>query len=269
MSDPYRVRASSWGNLFDCAHKWEGDNLLGMNMPSSPRAHLGTSIHASTAAYDQGRLDGSHITIDDAAGEFIETLHDPERDVDWSADDTLDIKQAEHIGLTLHSKYCADVSPRYNFVAVEIDTKPLTVDCGDGIHIQLTGTLDRARIRETGKGPCISDLKTGGQAVQKGAAKTKGFRAQVGTYEILFEHTTGQQIKDDAEIIGLKTKGKLEIATAPVPNAKELMVGDGTQPGLIEYAKEFFRSGLFPPNPVSMLCSKKYCARWNTCPYHD
>lgn len=263
-----KVRASSWASLFDCAHKWEGTNLLGLTMPTSPRAMLGTGIHASTAIFDQGRLDGDSVTIDDAAGTLIDTLSERKSEVDWSVDD-LSLGQCEQIGLTLHSKYCSEVSPNYNFISVELETKPLTIDCGHDVFITLTGTLDRARVRETAKGPCISDLKTGAMAVQKGAAKTKGHRAQVGTYELLYEHTTGNLIKDDAEIIGLKTKGKLEIATAPVPRAKELMAGDGNQPGLIEYAREFFRTGLFPPNPSSMLCSEKYCARWKTCPYHD
>ena len=34
------VRASSWGALFDFAHKWEGEHLQGMRKPAGLRAQL-------------------------------------------------------------------------------------------------------------------------------------------------------------------------------------------------------------------------------------
>jgi len=101
--------------------------------------------------------------------------------------------------------------------------------------------------------------------VQKGVAVTKGHGAQIGTYELLFEHTTGESITSEAEIIGLKTKGKPEIATGSIKNAKRIMTGDQNNPGLIEFAADMFRSGRFFPNSKSMLCSEKYCPRWNSC----
>jgi len=235
----YRIRASSWGSLFDCAHKWEWETLLGNRGPSSARALLGTAIHASTAMFDQSRLDCSHVSIDEAADAFVDALHHPEYDVDWREAD-LRIGEAERIGLTLHSKYCAEVSPHFNFVSVEMETTPLEIDCGDGITIILTGTLDRARIWESSEGIGISDLKTGKAAVQKRSAKTKGFTAQVGTYELLYEHSSGNLITAPSEIIGLKTSGKAEIGMATIHNAKQQLIGTEDSPGLIDYAKVFF-----------------------------
>lgn len=52
MNDVIRIRASSWSSLFDCAMRWEASNLLGLRMPSNPRAMLGTAVHAGTAAFD-------------------------------------------------------------------------------------------------------------------------------------------------------------------------------------------------------------------------
>jgi hypothetical protein len=265
----YKVRASSWGALFDCAYKWEGVHLLGMKMPSGPRALLGTSIHAGTAAFDTARMIGAPISANDAADYLVKALHEPEYDVDWSSDDDITPKSAEETGLKLLTMYCNTWSPRYEFAAVEMETKPLKIDCGGNIHVLLTGTLDRCRIVAKTDKKGIADVKTGGAAVEKGVAKTKGHRAQLGTYELLSEHTTGEPITADAEIIGMKTKGNIQIATGYVSNAKQLMVGTDQYPGLIEIAAEMFRSGLFPPNQTSMLCNKKYCARWNTCPYHD
>lgn len=269
MNTVYTVRASSWGSLFNCAHQWEGVHLLGMKSPSSPRALLGTAIHASTAAFDAGRVNGEPISSYDASELLVHTLQQPEFDVDWRGSD-ITPREAERTGLVLHGKYCNDISPRYDFVAVELTTKPLEIDCGGGIVVRLTGTLDRARIKQGADGIGIADVKTGGAAVTAdGAAKTKGHRPQIGTYELLYEHTTGQACTAPAEIIGLRTKGKPAAGTGEIIAARELMVGREDQPGLIQFAADMFRTGLFTPNPQSFTCSARYCPRWSTCHYHD
>ncbi|HRF12199.1 MAG TPA: PD-(D/E)XK nuclease family protein [Candidatus Accumulibacter phosphatis] len=264
-----RVRASSWAALFDCAYRWEGIHLLDMRNPVGLRAALGTAIHSGTAVFDQSRIDGSGLTPDDAAGATIDKLHDPENEFEADKDD-LTMADAERIGVSLVAKYCQDVSPRYRFVSVEMETKPLKIDCGDGISILLTGTLDRARVlSSSSSGYGIADLKSGAAAVAKGVAVTKGHGPQVGTYELLFEHSTGERITDDAEIIGLKTAGKLEIGTGIVRNAKAAMLGTEDQPGLIQFAARMFRSGDFYPNSKSLLCSAKYCPRHPTCRFAE
>ena len=268
LYEPIRVRASSWASLFDCAYRWQGIHLLDMPNVVGIRAALGTAIHAGTAAFDQARLDDSDITFDDAAGVMIDKLYDPENEYDPEKDD-LTKREAERIGITLTTRYCREISPRYNFVAVEMDTKPLDIDCGGGIIVRLTGTMDRARIRKVMTGVGIADLKSGSTAVQKGIANTKGHSAQVGTYELLYEHTTGEAITDEAEIIGLKTSGTPEIATATISNSRTVMVGTEERPGLIDFAAQMFRSGDFYPNPRSLLCSEKYCPRWSRCHFHD
>ncbi|TDV39563.1 PD-(D/E)XK nuclease superfamily protein [Paraburkholderia caballeronis] len=264
----YTVRASSWGALFDCAYRWEGIHLLKMRNVVGLRAALGTAIHAGTAVYDQSRLDGIGLTVDDAAGAFVDKLRDPANEFDPERDD-LSMSDAERIGLSLTTKYCLEIAPRYEFVAVEMETKPLDIDCGGGVIVRLTGTMDRARVRRSALGVGIADLKSGSSAVQKGMAVTKGHGPQIGTYEMLYEHTTGDTIGDKAEIIGLKTKGTPEVATAPIANAKRAMLGEDGEPGLIEFAADMFRSGRFYPNPKSLLCDRKYCPRHGTCKFHD
>lgn len=263
-SSLFTVRASSWASLFECGYRFEGIHMLGMKNTVGLRAALGTAIHAGSAAFDQARISGDTVTVDDAAGVLVDKLRDPENEFDPAKDD-LTMQDAEGIGISLLKNYCREVSPKYHFVAVEMETKPLNIDCGGGIVVQLTGTMDRARIKKSTHGVGIADLKSGSSAVQKGVAVTKGHGAQVGTYELLYEHTTGESITADAEIIGLKTKGAAEIATGTISNAKKVMTGDQDNPGLIEFAADMFRSGRFYPNPKSLLCSEKYCPRWKTC----
>lgn len=262
------VRASSWANLFDCAYRWEGIHLLGIRNVVGLRSALGTAIHRGTAVFDQARISGETITADDAAGVLVDALRDPQNEYDPNRDD-ITMPEAEKVGLTLLSKYCHEVSPRYTFVAVEMETRPMDIDCGGGVIVRLTGTMDRARIRKGDSGVGIADLKSGSTAVQKGAANTKGHGPQVGTYEMLYEHSTGEPITAAAEIIGLKTKGTAEIGVGSIANGKRVMTGDGDQPGLIEFAAEMFKSGRFYPNPKSLLCSDKYCPRHSTCHFHD
>ncbi|MHB0820096.1 RecB family exonuclease [Stutzerimonas stutzeri] len=269
MTSTTTVRASSWGSLFDCAYKWQGIHLRGIKSPSSPRALLGTAIHASTAAFDAARVNGEDLSAFDAAEHLVQTLRQPDFDVDWRGAD-ISPRDAEATGLALHSKYCNDISPLYDFVAVELETKPMEINCGGGVVVRLTGTLDRARIKKDADGIGIADVKTGTAAVSsEGVAKTRGHKPQIGVYELLYEHTTGEACTAPAEIIGLRTRGKPAAATGEIIGARELMVGTEDFPGLIQFAADMFRTGLFPPNPQSPLCSAKYCPRWRICPYHD
>ena len=267
MSDPVKIRSSSWSQLFNCPHAWEGVHLLGMQSPSSPRAHLGTAIHEGTGDFDQAHLDGKPISIYESAEIFVNALRQPKYEVNWQGSD-LSLNEAEKIGVTLTALYCEHIAPLYDFVAVELPTTPLIIDCGGGLRIQLTGTIDRVYTTDGGHNLGIADLKTGGASVSDGVAKTTGHKPQIGTYELLCGHTLDRPIDLPANIIGLKTKSDHDYGTGEIIGARELMVGTEEYPGLIQLAADtFLRPGLFPPNPQSFTCSEQYCPRWSTCNY--
>lgn len=267
--EPVAVRASSWGRLFDCAYAWEGEQLLGMQKPAGLRAHLGTSLHKSTATYDSSRLPGgARLSIDDAAAVFVDTLLSPDRDVDYSKDE-LTVTDAMRIGLNLHSEYCGLVSPAFEFLSVEATLQPFDIDCGGGVIVRLTGTMDRARVAATPAGPIVPDIKSGARQIsERGAVIIKGRSAQLGTYQLMLENETREPTAG-AQVIALHTGSKPRVGVSPVFDAKRVMLGTADTPGLIEHAASMLRTGLFPPNPQSMLCSEKYCARWDKCIFHD
>jgi hypothetical protein len=267
MSDDYRVRASSWGSLFDCAHKWEWEHLLGHKRPAGVRALLGTSLHKSTAVFDASRMDGTGLLPDDAADALVDTLRNPQFDVDYRQDD-LTVDQAERIGLPLHARYCTSVSPRFEFTSVEMALDPMSINCGGGVNVVLTGTMDRGRSARTTTGTIIPDIKSGSRVISNGVASIKGRSAQLGVYELLYEHKTHERTVG-AQVIALSTGGTGDVKVSEVFDARRVMVGVGDSPGLIEFAADMFRTGLFPPNPSSTLCSKRYCARWSTCIFHE
>lgn len=282
MNQIITVRASSWGALFDCAYKWEGEHLLGMRRPSGLRATLGTAIHAGTAAFDQAKLDRQPIPIDDAAEVFVDALLNPEDEVDYRGDN-ITLSTAETIGLALTVKYCAEISPKFQFTSVEKKLEPLEIDCGNGITIRLTGSMDRSRSGylvhkiENGQellipgqqGVTIPDIKSGARIIDEhGAVILKGKSAQLGAYQLMYENTTKEETAG-GQIIGLQTTTKAQVAVSGLIDGKRVMFGTEKEKGLIEMAAIMFKTGFFPPNPQSQLCSPKFCARWDSCIYHD
>lgn len=259
------IRASSLSGLFDCAHRWEGEHLLGLRKARGGAAQLGTAVHAGTAMYDAGRLPGGEpLTIDEAASAVVDSIHRPEEEVDWTDGSP---QRAEKIALALHTKYCADVAPHQTYVGVEVKCERL--DLPD-LGIALGGTNDR--IRQVAAGNGISDLKTGKRAVgSDGKPETKKHAIQLGVYELLAEHAMGIPITAPAQVIGMNTgdtPATQRVGVGEVRDARALLLGTEDQPGFLQQASRIVQSGDFPANPNSFLCSPKFCARWSTCRFH-
>lgn len=264
------VRASSLAGLFDCAYRWEGAQVLGLRRPASGAMALGTAIHKSTAVYDDARLQRRPIKPDEAAGALVDHLRHPGEDVQWTDDDPTP-KEAERIGLGLHARYCTQVSPQLEFLAVELDVGSLTIDVPEqSAKVRLTGHLDRSRVVRGSTLPRIADIKTGKRAASKdGTAATEGHGLQLGVYQILAEARLGQPVDEQGEIIGMQTSSAGYIGRSQIRGPKAQVLGDENTPSLIEIAASMLRTGYFPPNPKSMTCGEKYCARWSRCPYHE
>jgi hypothetical protein len=261
--ETFTIRASSLPELFDCPARWESKYIKGMRLPSSGAAVLGSAVHAGTALYDGKALEGSPITIDDAAGAVVDTIHQPQEDVDWGEDKP---QEAENIALALHGMYCRDIAPHQKYVAVEATCDRLEIT---DLGIALTGTTDRVTLTDAGYG--IADIKTGKSAVSAdGTVKTAGHAAQVAVYELLASRSTGCVIEAPAQIVGLqvaKTDKGRRAGIGTISNARELLVGDPDmeQAGLLEIAAGMLKSGNMYGNPKSTLCSGAYCPAWNNC----
>ena len=177
----------------------------------------------------------------------------------------------------------------FSFLAIEKEINDLDIMTDEGITIRLTGKMDRSRIitissnlitnpnwtvedyktaDKLNRKKGILDIKTGKVAVQKGVAKTKGHAAQLAVYELLEEEQSGEPCTAPAEILGMQTSKNPKIALGSIENPKRLMLGDDQNEGMISMAAKMLKSGLFTPNPSSMLCDERYCARWKSCIYH-
>ncbi len=255
------IRASSLSELFDCPARWEAKHLLNMRLPAGDAARLGTAVHAGTALFDQSRLDGTPLTPDESAGAVVDVLYDKNADVDWGDSSP---SEAESIAVALHRRYCRDIAPHQSYVAVEAACERLEIT---DLGIALTGTTDRVFCSDEGYG--IADIKTGKNAVNTdGTVKTQGHAAQTAVYELLAEQTTGIRMNAPSRIIGLQTakteKGR-RAGVGEVCGGRELLLGDGVSPGLLEHAAAILHRGLFPGNPRSLMCGAKYCPVHSRC----
>lgn len=255
--------------LFDCSMSWEGVYILGLKKPVLGRAHLGTSVHKSTAAIDTRQMEGNPMTFEEAADVFNEAIDNPEEEVDWKHED-LALNDARMIGMNLSDHYLKEWSPKFNFLSIEKEINDLDINTDEGITIRLTGKMDRSRIVTTNNGrrKSVVDIKTGKMAVKKGVADTKNHGAQLGVYELLEEEESGEPCNGRAGIIGMQTSKNPKIALGTIDKPRRLLIGDNENEGMISMAAKMLKTGLFPPNPSSILCDKRYCPRYSKCIYH-
>lgn len=265
------VRASGLWAIFDCPKRWAEIHIFGNTLPSRAPAWIGTSIHASTAAFDDSTLHGKGLTVDDTAGVLVDLIHNPSEEVaDFGAQQR---KRAEKIGLSLHTRYCHEVAPKGEYAAVELSLPDLPIEFDEhGLTINLTGTLDRLYGSQE-KGFGIKDIKSGERAVSAdGQARTQGHGIQLGVYELLASQVAPGPITQPAEIIGMQTGGAHagDIALAPISGARDALLGSAHQHGLLEHAATIISNGLekgFPGNAHSSLCSDKYCPAYHNCQF--
>jgi len=267
MTEGTRIRASSWQGLFDCAYRWEAEQLLGMRQSISHAMALGTALHKGTALFDQAKVDGNPISASTAADVFVDTLWHPTEDMQRRPNDE-SLQTCETRGLIVQGYYCRRFHDR-EYAAVELAVEPLEVEASNGHVITLTGTLDRSRVRQDGRELGITDLKSGKGAVKAdGSAKVSGHQFQLGVYEMLAEHALGIPVTAPAEVIGLRTSNYPAVGEGTIDAPRRGLIGTDSTPGLIDMAASMLQSGLFPPNPASMFCSQGNCVRWDSCSYH-
>lgn len=264
MTNFITIRASSLGSLFDCPARWAATHIDRLVMPSNGKAALGKAVHASTAVFDRSTLDGSGITVDEAAGAAVDAINHPDEETVWTDGETP--QEAEKIALSLHQKYCTTIAPTQDYAAVEVLCERLEIS---DLGVALTGTTDR--VRRVGDGYGVADIKTGKAAVgADGTVKTAGHAFQLGVYELLAEYGAGVPITAPAEIIGLntaKTEKSQRVGTGSISGARAVLLGDEESPGVLEIAAQIVHSGVFFGNPRSMLCHKNYCPIFNTCKF--
>lgn len=264
------ARASSLPAFADCPARWAAMHLDGLTLPPSPRAALGSAIHASTTVYDQHLINADPVRVEDAAAVAVDYLRTHHSEVDWRADDQdLRPSDAERIALALHGRYCTEIAPTRTYTACEVDLGVLEIEVEPGVIVRLTGHGDR--IREEGGAEIVSDLKSGKTAVRAdGTVETKGHAAQTATYKLLRHASTGKPMHRLTEIIGLQTGKSADtqrVGVGIAEDVEEALLGTGTKPGLLHSLGFMAKRGIFHGNPNSRLCSPRFCPIYHHCHY--
>lgn len=272
------VRASSIKDALDCAMRFEAKHILKIRMPGVGVSHLGTALHAGTAAFDQAVIENKPITPDAAVGVFVDTLHlrknpeeEAEDEVRW--DEDLPLTDAEKVGVRGVVNYIDKVGSlrRYKAVEAKLEKFPVRFD-EQKVVIVLTGKTDRIRtvLQRDGAGYGITDIKSGKTRVTKdGRVSSRAEKAQLGVYELIAEKATGIPIAAPAEIAGISTAQHANVSTLEIPGTREALVGTPEIPGVLDFLARMLRSGTFAPNPASHLCGRRFCPIYQRCPYHD
>ncbi len=263
--DVVRLRASGLSELFDDSLRWVAKHLDGLRTPSYGRSHLGSAVHLGTAIYDQARVHGNKPDVEQAVGAYLEYLRADEN-IHWV---DLPKAQAERIGLHLVMEYCQNISPQFNWVAVEAECQSFHINMPNGMVFEITGTVDRVREQDGKHG--IADLKTGYRAINAdGTVDVAQHGPQLATYELLemqAEESTGYRIELPAVVIGMSTSSSGEIRWEEVDSPRSMLFGDGDNMGYLIAASEIIASQIFIGNPRSMLCTDRYCPIFNNCFY--
>lgn len=260
-----KVRASSLPTYADCPSRWASIHIDGVHTVTSGPAWIGTSVHASTAVFDREKQTQSPCTPADAADVLVETLKNPTQEVDWGK---LTYKEALQRALGVHSRYCTNISPQFEFAEIEktLDSMEIEVDV-DGyiVTIELTGTLDRIyRVLklDNSMGFGVADVKTGARAVSDGTGKHK---YQIGAYELLAAETLGYDINLPGRILQLQTSTNYRVGIGKVDQARRALIGTEECPGILYHIARMAKTGHFFGNPMSFLCAQKFCPNYGPC----
>lgn len=269
------LRASSLPELLDCPARWHAKQVLGMRLPSSPEAALGKAVHAGAAAFDKSVQAGDPIKMHDAAEISRNAILHPDEEVDWSASTEIDRSDATGMAGLMTGIYIDNIGAwkggrtgredddapveRRSFIKIEETLQPFVVVNRDGSRVTLTGTPDR--IYQQGEDLFgIADIKTG-----KSASGGRDHRAQLAVYEVLAKYSMGIDINAPAFVLGVKSTGEFFPDSAGYPLADGLMFGGNAAGGLMQYVFALMKAEIFPGNPKSVLCSKKYCPAHGIC----
>ena len=258
------IRASSVPSMFDCALRWQTEHLEKRRTPKSLNAQLGTAVHKGTAIFDGVRGAGGPGNLPAAKDAAAEAMDKPEEEIALTAEDKP--AQSKDIAVSLVDKYATEFAPTHDFIGVEIGVPALEIV---DLDITLTGTADRVRMSDDGPG--IADVKTGKTIVNtKNEVDVSGHASQIGVYELLAGAAVGQPMTAPAQVIGMQTnvtRDKQRIAIGTIVGARDVLIGDDQNRGLLPVMADIAHGRLTWGNPKSYMCHEKYCARFNSCFY--
>lgn len=253
------IRPSAIDVYLNCSYKWAKTYLEGVNGIPNARASIGTSIHAGAEfmwndAIKSGVKDLENSAIIDCAVEKMREEHKTNKP---QYDDGEDLNTAEKEVIGGTKVFMNDIAP-FTKIPVAVE-KYFSVNIEDHPVIsKVGGTIDYLGLNT------IADIKT-----SKRKLVTQSYKTQQSTYKFLaeshnlkIEHTLIQGV------ILPKKDPYAEVASVDidVEQAKYFL---NSILDIVEFAAKGMipLELLFKGNPKYYLCSPKYCALYNDCPF--
>jgi hypothetical protein len=250
-----KIRASALPSWFDCPRRSAArlfpreingaDYELRHTLPSAGAA-IGTAVHLAAAKMLQNKIDtGDLLPVDDAAGQAIESFDAEAREgMEWDASSPT--PNAAHAQIkrmaSVYSAHAANLNPKF----IELE---LLADTGD--DVTLSGHIDVLEWDGT-----LRDTKTGGVE--------RPYQSQLGGYSLLMR-ANGEPV-NALKIDWLKrarvssVQPELKIKDFNIQTCE--VAAFRTIKAIKTQLKHFRETGdpwAFPANPMSMMCSAKYC----------
>ena len=263
------LRPSSIGSFINCNYQWYNTHIMNVQSIPNARATLGSSIHKSAEviwldAINKGKKDlNLTMAVDAAVEEYHELLKldDPQFD-DNENKDTIEKEVIQ--GTT---KWVEDIAPNVDIpIAVE---KFYETPVDNPIFTRVAGSIDYVGANS------IHDIKT-----SRKKPTLKNYDLQQATYAILREKNgeTIDTIKIQSVILG-KKEIKAEVydliqdstdhfkTIEDIKKQTKYIINNILQKSKLLQSDKIDPKIIFTGNPNSFLCSNKYCALYDTCPF--
>lgn len=225
-----------------CAARWWYRYGLGLPDPPNAARALGSAVHDALGAnFQQKRESQEDLDITGVAAVYKEAFDKHFEKVELRPEENA--ADLLRDGALLVQKYMLEAAPLIEPAAVEIAIE------GEIGGVKVRGRLDLIDVEGT-----ITDIKT---AAKKPSAIDDMYRFQVTTYRQFAPGASGRVRLDTL----VKTK-VAQLVTQPwTINGKDLT---GVQT-IYPLAQVAMRSGVYMPNRMGMMCSRKNCPYWRQC----
>ena len=229
-------------NMFlGCSAKWWFRYGAGLPDPKGGALVRGAVVHKLAEFWFRQHLAGNTIELDALAEPFEAIWEQQVEGAQFTADEPAEVVKKQ--AATLARKYIDEAAPEIQVVALEQKVS------GEIAGVPVIGWIDMLDV--DGR---IIDLKT---AKAKPAGIEPGYAFQLATYRQLEPRANGKARLDTV----VATKAPQLVTIEYEVSVQDQLLTQSLYP----LVREGIREGLYFPNRVSNLCSRKYCNFCDAC----
>ena len=245
------LSASRIGMHVRCPKQYEFRYVEGLKMRPSGAMILGGSWHSALEVNYKQKIDSrSDIKVTDMTEIFADSFDErvKNEEIDWKDEKPGVVKD---VGVSITILHHKQIAPTVQPVTVEQEFLVPFTDTN-----KLYGFLDV--IDSVGKKRFIVENKSAGRT----PSEDEVFKdVQLTAYSYAYRSLYGKNEDGIRKDIAVKTKVPKTVQMKTTRDGNSIEILRQMAKGVESNTK----SGVFPPNPNSFLCSKKWCGFWDLC----